>query len=55
MIEGLKLRISGGYTLAKSRNEQFNGSNTMTGHPAFPLGYGPNGQILWDETQTWLN
>ena len=55
IIKGLKLRISGGYTLSKSRNEQFNGSNTMTGHPAFPLGYGPNAQILWDETQTWLN
>lgn len=55
IIKGLKLRISGGYTLSKNRNEQFNGSNTMTGHPAFPLGYGPNAQILWDETQTWLN
>ncbi len=55
MIKGLKLRISGGYTLAKNRNEEFNGSNTMTGHPASPLGYGPNAQILWDETQTWLN
>lgn len=55
IIKGLKLRISGGYTLSKSRNEQFNSSKTMTGHPAFPLGYGPNAQILWDETQTWLN
>lgn len=55
IIDGLKLRISAGYNLAKTRNEQFNGSKTMTGHPAFPLGYGPNAQILWDESVSWLN
>lgn len=55
IVKGLKLRISGAYTLSKNVNSQFNGSNTMTGHPASPLGYGPNAQILWDESRNWLN
>jgi len=55
IVEGLKLRISGGYNYSKNEDGSFNSSKTMTGHPAFPLGYGPNGQILYSQATSWLN
>ncbi|MBR0300827.1 MAG: SusC/RagA family TonB-linked outer membrane protein, partial [Bacteroidales bacterium] len=55
MAEGLKLRVSAGYTLNQRRNEDFNGSNTRTGHPGSPVGYGPNATIAWTRDAAWIN
>ncbi len=55
IIKGLRLRITGGYNQARTRNESFNNSKTMTGHPASPLGKGPNGFIYNTDVTSWLN
>ena len=55
IIKGLRLRVTGGYNQARTRNESFNDSQTMSGHPASPLGMGPNGQILNTDVMSWLN
>lgn len=55
IIKGLRLRITGGYNQARTRNESFNNSQTMTGHPASPLGKGPNGFIYNTDVTSWLN
>lgn len=51
----LKLKITGGYTTQKRRNEAFNGSETYTGYEGSPSGKGINGFIYWYDTRTWLN
>ncbi len=55
LLEGLQFKSSFGYSLSKNTDEAFNGSKTITGHPAFPLGYGPNGRIYWDNATSVLN
>lgn len=55
IADGLKLRVSGGYTLNQRRNEEFNSSATRTGHPASPVGYGPNASIVWVRESSWVN
>lgn len=55
IIKGLRLRITGGYNQSRTRNESFNNSQTMTGHPASPLGKGPNGYIYNTDVTSWLN
>lgn len=55
IIKGLRFRITGGYNQARTRNESFNNSQTMTGHPASPLGKGPNGFIYNTDVTSWLN
>lgn len=55
IAEGLKLKISGGYTLNKRRNESFNGTQTYTGYEGSPSGKGINGSIVWYDQRTWLN
>ena len=55
IIKGLRLRITGGYNQARTRNESFNNSQTITGHPASPLGKGPNGFIYNTDVTSWLN
>lgn len=55
IIKGLRLRITGGYNQSRTRNESFNNSQTMTGHPASPLGKGPNGFIYNTDVTSWLN
>lgn len=55
IIKGLRLRVTGGYNQYRTRNESFNGSQTMSGHPASPLGMGPNGQILNTDLTAYLN
>ena len=55
IIPGLRLRISGGYTMNKQRAESFNGSETYSGYPASSSGQGVNGSIYWTERVSWLN
>jgi TonB-linked SusC/RagA family outer membrane protein len=51
----LKLKVTGGYTLNKRRQEGFNGTQTYTGYPGSPSGKGINGYIYWTEQGSWLN
>ncbi len=55
IIEGLKLKVTGGYTMNKRRQEAFNGTQTYTGYPGSPSGKGINGSIYWNDRLTWLN
>ena len=55
IIDDLKLKVTGGYTLNKRRREEFNGSQTYTGYDGSPSGKGVNGAIYWSDTRTWLN
>ncbi|MGN0188421.1 MAG: SusC/RagA family TonB-linked outer membrane protein, partial [Candidatus Cryptobacteroides sp.] len=55
IVKGLRLRISAGYNNSRTRDEAFNGSQTMSGHPASPLGQGPNGRIYNTDLTGWLN
>ena len=55
IIEDLKLKVTGGYTLNKRRREEFNGTQTYTGYPGSPSGKGINGGIYWNDKITWLN
>lgn len=55
IIEGLKLKVTGGYTLNKRRQEAFNGTQTYTGYPGSSSGKGINGSIYWTDKVTWLN
>ena len=55
IIEDLKLKVTGGYTLNKRRREEFNGSQTYTGYDGSPSGKGVNGAIYWNDKRTWLN
>ena len=55
IIENLKLKVTGGYTLNKRRREEFNGTQTYTGYEGSPSGKGINGAIYWNDKRTWLN
>ena len=55
IIEGLKLKITAGYTMNKRRREEFNGTQTYNGYPGSPSGKGINGAIYWNSKVTWLN
>ncbi|MCI7515421.1 MAG: TonB-dependent receptor [Bacteroidales bacterium] len=55
IIENLKLKVTGGYTMNKRRREEFNGTQTYTGYPGSPSGKGINGAIYWHDKITWLN
>ena len=55
IIEDLKLKVTGGYTLNKRRREEFNGTQTYTGYVGSPSGKGINGGIYWNDKMTWLN
>lgn len=55
ILEDLKLKVSGGYTLNNSRREEFNGKETYTGNPDSPSGKGVNGAIYWHGKTSWLN
>ncbi|MGM9791114.1 MAG: SusC/RagA family TonB-linked outer membrane protein [Candidatus Cryptobacteroides sp.] len=55
IIEDLKLKVTGGYTLNKRTREEFNGSETYTGYPGSPSGKGINGGIYWTDKVSWLN
>lgn len=55
IIDDLKLKITGGYTLNKRRREEFNGTQTYTGYVGSPSGKGINGSIYWNDKRTWLN
>ena len=45
IIEDLKLKVTGGYTINKRRREEFNGTQTYTGYVGSPSGKGINGGI----------
>lgn len=55
IIDDLKLKVTGGYTLNKRTREEFNGTQTYTGYPGSPSGKGINGGIYWTDKTTWLN
>ena len=55
IIDGLKLKITGGYTMYKRRREEFNGTQTYTGYAGSPSGKGINGAIYWYDRTSWLN
>ncbi|MBP5538676.1 MAG: TonB-dependent receptor [Bacteroidales bacterium] len=55
ILPELKLKISGGYTMQKRRNEAFNGTETYSGYEGSPSGKGINGFIYWYDTRSWLN
>ena len=55
IMEDLKLKVTGGYTLNKRRREEFNGTQTYTGYAGSPSGKGINGGIYWNDKATWLN
>lgn len=55
IMEDLKLKVTGGYTLNKRRREEFNGSQTYTGYPGSPSGKGINGGIYTNDKVSWLN
>ena len=55
ILPELRLKISGGYTLQKRRNEAFNGTATYSGYEGSPSGKGINGFIYWYDTRSWLN
>ena len=55
IMQDLKLKVSGGYTINNSRREEFNGKQTYTGNPDSPSGKGVNGAIYWDSKTSWLN
>ena len=55
IIDGLRLKITGGYTMNKRRREEFNGTQTYTGYAGSPSGKGINGAIYWNDKVTWLN
>ncbi|HEY4196470.1 MAG TPA: SusC/RagA family TonB-linked outer membrane protein, partial [Mucilaginibacter sp.] len=54
-IPGLKLRISAGINKTTRRNDAFNNSNTYSGNKSNPFTNGPNGSIIYYETNTWQN
>lgn len=55
IVPGLKLKMTGGYTVNKRRREEFFGSQTYTGYEGSPSGKGINGGIYWTNQSTWLN
>ena len=55
IIDDLKLKVTGGYTINKRRREEFNGTQTYTGYEGSPSGKGINGAIYWNDRRTWLN
>ncbi len=55
ILQDLKLKVSGGYTMNKRRREEFNGSQTYTGYEGSPSGLGVNGGIYWNNKTSWLN
>ena len=55
IMEDLKLKVTGGYTINKRRREEFNGTQTYTGYVGSPSGKGINGGIYWNDKTTWLN
>ena len=55
IIDDLKLKVTGGYTINKRRREEFNGTQTYTGYVGSPSGKGINGAIYWNDKTTWLN
>ncbi len=55
IVDGLKLKVTGGYTMYKRRREEFNGTQTYTGYPGSPSGKGINGAIYWSDRLSWVN
>lgn len=55
IVPGLKLKITGGYTMNKRRREEFFGTQTYTGYEGSPSGKGINGGIYWTDQKNWLN
>lgn len=55
IVDDLKLKISGGYSMNKRTREIFNGSETYSGYPGSSSGKGVNGSIFWTSKTSWVN
>ena len=55
IVDDLKLKISGGYSMNKRTREVFNGSETYSGYPGSSSGKGVNGAIYWTSKTSWIN
>lgn len=55
IIPGLRLKISGGYTINNRKREVFNGSQTATGYAGSRSAKGINGGVYYTNTTSWLN
>ena len=55
ILDDLKFKITGGYTINKRRREEFNGTQTYTGYEGSPSGKGINGGIYWNDKMSWVN
>jgi len=55
--KNFKLRVTGGLTKTKRRNETFNNSQTPTGSPLTKSGAdnGVNGSLIYNEITNWVN
>lgn len=55
--KNFKLRVTGGLTKTKSRNETFNNTKTPTGSPLTKAGAdnGVNGSLIYNEITNWVN
>lgn len=55
IIQGLKLKIAGGYNINNYNREEFNGSQTATGYAKSRSGRGINGGVYYTNIYSWLN
>ncbi len=55
IVNGLKLRVTGGLSLNTNQNNAFNNSKTRTGGPGYPQSLGPNGSQLFNRNTNFTN
>lgn len=55
IVQGLRLRISGGLMLSNTQNERFDNENTSTGWSGSSLGWGVNGAIYSTRVKNIVN
>lgn len=55
IVPGLRLKISGGYTVNNRKREELNGSQTATGYSGSRSGRGINGGVYFTNSSSWLN
>jgi len=55
IAQGLKLRVSGGYMMGKTRNERFDNENTLMGWYGSATGKGVHGSIGFTDVTNWIN
>lgn len=55
ILEGLKLKVTGAYSMTKRKREAFDNSQTYNGYEGSPSAKGINAGVYWYDTRTWLN